>query len=80
MSALNSISPENLMRLIGTADAPQIVDLRIPEDRDALPFAIPTAFHHSFEDCDGLIQRLGGRKAVLVCHKGLNEILFSALA
>lgn len=70
MSGFNEISPKNLMRLIGTEGCPALVDVRIDEDVAALPFAVPTSFRHRHEDLDGLIDRLDGRSAVVICHKG----------
>lgn len=70
MSGFNEISPKNLMRLIGTQDCPAIVDVRINEDVDAIPYAVPTSFRHQFNDLETLPARLAGRPAVIVCHKG----------
>lgn len=70
MSGFNEISPKNLMRLIGTDACPAIVDVRIDEDVEAIPFTVPTSFRYSPEDLDGLLARLEGRAAVIVCHKG----------
>lgn len=70
MSGFNQISPKNLMRLIGTADCPVIIDVRIDEDVANIPFAIPTSLRHAHRDLDGLLERLNGRSAVVVCHKG----------
>ena len=37
----NQITPAQLMRLIGTPEAPALVDVRLPEDRAADPRLIP---------------------------------------
>ena len=70
MSGFNEIFPKNLMRLIGTDGCPAIVDVRIDEDVEAIPFAVPTSFRHRYEDLEGLGGRLSGQSAVIVCHKG----------
>lgn len=70
MAALNEISPANLMRLIGTPHCPAIVDVCIAADFAEDPYLIPTAFRHVHTDFDGLIAKLDGRDAVLVCQKG----------
>ena len=71
MPELNSISPTQLMRQLGTAHAPRIIDVRIAEDLAANPRVIPTTLLHTHTDIDGLITRVAGRKFVLIYHKGL---------
>lgn len=70
MPAPNEITAQNLLRLIGTPDCPQIVDICIDPDFSDDPYLIPGAFRHSHEDRQGLVQRLEGRPAVIVCQKG----------
>jgi hypothetical protein len=43
MPQFGQITPAQAMRLIGTPDAPNIFDVRLPEDRDALPRLLPTS-------------------------------------
>lgn len=71
MPALNMITTAQLMRQIGLPDCPIIVDVRLPEDIDPDSRSIPTAIFHAHMDIDGLMHRIAGRKAVVVCHKGL---------
>lgn len=71
MPALNMITPAQLMRQIGLPDSPIIVDVRIPDDIAPDSRTIPTAIFHAHTDIDGLMDRIAGRKAVVVCHKGL---------
>ena len=47
MPAPNEITPNQLIRLIGTSDAPAIVDLRIEQDFTDDPRLIPGAFRYS---------------------------------
>jgi len=47
MSSFTSISPDKLFRLIGTANAPMLVDVRIDEDFVADPRLIPGATRRS---------------------------------
>ena len=58
MAAPNEITPTQLNRLLGTPDAPIIIDLRIDEDFDDDPRLIPTAFRHSHQDLAALEQTL----------------------
>lgn len=71
MPGPQEITAKQLGRLIGTPDAPVIVDLRIDEDFDDDPRMIPGSFRHPFADLDGLALRLGPAKRVVVlCQKG----------
>lgn len=71
MSGFNEISPKQLMRLIGTADCPMLVDVCLEEDFAAEPYLVPTAYRHAHQDIPALIARLAGRPAVVICQKGL---------
>ena len=70
MPAPNEITAIQLLRTIGTAHAPLIVDLSIDEDHAAYPYLIPTARRHPHTDLHGLAELIGTRRAVLVCQKG----------
>ena len=50
MSSYTSISSEKLSRLIGTANAPALIDVRIDEDFAADPRLIPGAMRRSHLD------------------------------
>jgi rhodanese-related sulfurtransferase len=56
---------------IGLPDAPYIVDVRLPEDIGPTDRIIPTARQHDYRDTAAIIAALAGRKAVVLCHKGL---------
>ncbi len=71
MPSPNTITVSQLKRLVGLPDCPVIVDVRLDEDFDQDPYFIPSAFRHSFTDIDTLAARLVGRKAIVVCWKGL---------
>ncbi|SEK53961.1 hypothetical protein SAMN05443999_101623 [Roseovarius azorensis] len=71
MPATNEITVTQLNRLIGTPDCPAIVDICLKEDFEADPHLIPGSIRHLHTDIRGLIQRLDGRRAVIVCQKGL---------
>lgn len=42
MPQFGRITPAQAMRLIGTPDAPVVLDVRLPEDPEALPHLVPT--------------------------------------
>lgn len=71
MPALNTISPKHLMRLLGTPDAPVIIDVRLDEDVALIPVLIPTAQKLNHTQSDTLLAAATDRQVVVVCHKGL---------
>jgi rhodanese-related sulfurtransferase len=72
MSSFNQISVSQLARLIGTPDAPVIIDVRIQADIDLDPTLIPSAFFCPPSHLESLFPRLSAkRRVVFVCQKGL---------
>jgi rhodanese-related sulfurtransferase len=69
MSSYTSISSDNF-RLIGTANAPMLVDVRIDEDFAADPRLIPGATRRSHVDVQDWASRIVGQPVVVVCNKG----------
>ncbi len=70
MTAPNTMKPAQLARLIGTPDAPALVDICIDEDFAQDPRLIPTSFRHPFTQIEELLPNLQGRKTVVICQKG----------
>ena len=70
MTAPNTMTSAQLMRLIGTPDAPVLIDICIDEDFAEDPRLIPTSFRHPFGRIEELVESLQNRKAVMICHKG----------
>ena len=66
----NQITPAQLMRLIGTPDAPQIVDVRVAEDLAEDPRLIPGSFVRPHDRFDPAPARLIGQHVVVVCQRG----------
>ncbi|NSY38178.1 sulfurtransferase/chromate resistance protein [Leisingera sp. ANG59] len=71
MAAPNEITPAQLLRLIGTPNAPVLVDLCTDEDFAADPYLIPGSYRHPHTAIETLKARLGGRRCVVICQKGL---------
>lgn len=71
MPGPTQITPAQLMRLIGTPDAPTIIDVRIPDDFAAHPHLIPAATRHAHRDIDALACKLQGQRVVVACLRGL---------
>ncbi|WP_426443460.1 chromate resistance protein ChrB domain-containing protein [Bradyrhizobium genosp. P] len=70
MSSYTSISSDKLSRLIGTANAPVLVDVRIDEDFAADPRLIPGALRRSHRDVQDWASGFSGQSLVVICHKG----------
>jgi rhodanese-related sulfurtransferase len=70
MSSYTSISADKLFRLIGTAHAPALIDVRIDEDFDACPRLIPGAVRRPHGTTSEWASQFAGRSAIVVCHKG----------
>lgn len=70
MPSPSRITVAQLSRLIGTPNAPALVDVCIDEDFQEDPRLIPGSFRQSFRDIAELVPRLVGRKTVVICQKG----------
>ena len=70
MATLNQITPDQLLRLIGTPQAPEIIDVCIDEDFDQDPFLIPGSRRHRFDDLDGFKTIARDRAFIIACQKG----------
>ena len=70
MPAFNEVSPQQLGRLIGLADAPVIIDVRIPDDVAADPRLIPGSQPRSHRDVAGWAPGFAGQRVVVSCQKG----------
>src|SRR5258708_922126 len=70
MSSYTTISHENLSRLIGTATAPALIDVRTNEDFAADPRLIPGAVRHSHADVARWGEHYAGRSAIVTCLRG----------
>lgn len=70
MPGFTEITPQALMRLIGTPDAPIVLDLRLDEDVAADPFLLPAALRARHDALDPLLPRLAGCRVVVLCQRG----------
>ncbi len=71
MPSPTEITPSQLSRLIGTPNAPDIVDVRTDEDFNDDPRLLPGARRHTWTAHDALAEGIPNGRAVIVCHKGL---------
>ncbi len=70
MTAPNTITAAQLARLIGTPEAPVLIDICIDDDFNEDPRLIPTAIRHPFKQIETLVPDLQRRKVVVICQKG----------
>jgi rhodanese-related sulfurtransferase len=70
MPGLTDITATNLARLLGTPEAPVIIDVRLEEDFAADPRLIPTARRAAFNDAAGQLAAAGSRPVVVTCQRG----------
>jgi rhodanese-related sulfurtransferase len=71
MAGPNTISPQQLSRLIGTNEAPIIIDVRMDDDFAADPRLLPAALRRDYTKVADWANDSGGANAVVVCQKGL---------
>jgi rhodanese-related sulfurtransferase len=71
MPALNTISIEKLHRLIGTPQAPALIDVRTDEDYALAPALIPGSRRRTHSYVEGWAKELNGRGAIVICQQGL---------
>lgn len=70
MPSPTEITVAQLSRLIGTPNAPVLVDICIDEDFNEDPRLIPGAFRHPFRHIAELAPDLAGKRVVVICQKG----------
>lgn len=70
MPSPTEITTTQLARLIGTPDAPVLLDVRIDEDFAEDPFLLPAAIRVPFTEIETALPLLEGRKAIIYCQKG----------
>ncbi|MCP4431217.1 MAG: sulfurtransferase [Gammaproteobacteria bacterium] len=70
MPSPNEITVAQLSRLIGLAESPVVIDIRIDEDFEDDPRLIPGAFRHAFQNIETLVSQLQNKRVVVYCQKG----------
>jgi rhodanese-related sulfurtransferase len=70
MSSYTSISIEKLSRLIGTANAPALIDVRIDADFAEDPRMIPGALRRPYDTASDWAKAFANRSAIVICRKG----------
>jgi rhodanese-related sulfurtransferase len=67
----DAITVAQLSRLVGTPDAPLIVDVRTDEDLVADPRLLPASVRRNHSGVPSWAAEFGGRSLVVVCREGL---------
>ena len=70
MPGLSEISPAQLFRLLGTREAPALIDVRLAEDLASDPYLVPTTRLCHHQEAGSLSAWIGSRPAVLICQRG----------
>ncbi len=71
MASSGSITVAQLSRLIGTPDAPVLVDVRIAEDREADPRLFPASVARDYRNVSSWASDYAGKSVAVVCQRGL---------
>ena len=71
MPAPDAITVAQLSRLLGTPDAPILIDVRSAEDRAADPRLLPAALDRAHADVAAWAPGFAGRHVVVICQRGL---------
>ena len=71
MPAPDSIAVPQLARLLGTPDAPVLIDVRTAEDRAADPRLLPAAILRDHADAPAWTPAFAGRRVAVACRRGL---------
>ena len=71
MPSLDTITIPQLTRLIGTPEAPIILDVRIQDDHAADPRLLPASTRHDFRTVADWAPAYTGRTVAVVCQRGL---------
>lgn len=70
MSSFASISPDKLSRMIGTPQAPILIDVRTDEDFAADPRLIPGAIRRPAVEAPQWSAAFAGRSVIVICQRG----------
>ena len=70
MSSPTTISIDKLVRLVGTAHGPALIDVRTEQDFAADPRLIPGSVRRSHQDAAAWAAQYSGRSTIVVCQRG----------
>ena len=70
MPSTTAITVQQLSRLVGLPDAPDLIDVRVDEDYDADPRLLPASCRRDFKTVSTWAGEFAGSKVVVICQKG----------
>jgi len=70
MASPDSINVTQLARLIGTPDAPVLIDVRIDKDHASDPRVLPVSIRRDFRTVSTWADEYVGRSVVVICQRG----------
>ena len=70
MAAPDAMTAAQLNRLIGTGEAPVVLDIRVPDDRAADPRFLPGSVVRDFQTVSDWATAYAGRSVVVSCQRG----------
>ena len=70
MATPDTISVAQLARLVGTPDAPVLVDVRIADEHAADPRALPASVRRDYRSVASWAADYAGRSVVVICRRG----------
>ena len=70
MSAINSISADKLVRLVGTPRCPALIDVRPNDDFSSNPQLIPGSIRRKHSNVAEWASEFAGQSAVVICNDG----------
>jgi rhodanese-related sulfurtransferase len=70
MATPDTINVAQLSRLVGTPEAPVIVDVRIDTDHASDPRTLPASVQRDYHTVSSWAEEFAGRSVVVVCQRG----------
>lgn len=70
MATPDAITVTQLIRLVGTPDAPVLVDVRVDNDYASDPRMLPASLRRDYRTVSSWAGEYAGRSVVVVCQRG----------
>ena len=70
MANFGSISPDKLLKLVGTSQSPDIIDVRDDDDFAAIPSLIPSSTRRDYATAENWAGDFAGAQVVVTCTRG----------
>ena len=70
MATPDAITVTQLIRLVGTPDAPVLVDVRVDNDYASDPHMLPASLRRDYRTVSSWAGEYAGRSVVVVCQRG----------